>query len=761
MKCHKSKEWLKGKFFLLSLFSFVWVALRSGFKPSRIVYPCQQAAFAQFSSYLLLFYPAARIKKVLGYFKGMSKPRAILSFSLMFLIAAFLVNAAFFSIGQVSRVKSVRTLAQHRTHPPVRKPAEKHSLVNIALADVPSHRVVSIHDSDATNWNHSTGYHWQYIDQTTVDQMIGQGVMILTGTGSIEDAWSELIPYQEGDQVAIKFNFNNSSSCGGGDDQGIDGYSETANAVIDGLVSIGVPPEDIWIYDAMHRVVPDRFIEGIDNQDVQFFGGTGAICDGNYHNTSLVDPGSVDVSGFSCDAGNLGEDVIRPSLVLVEAEHLINIPLFKSHGSYVTLALKNHYGSVYYDLNDNMSMHKYFESEDGGCDLETENVLADINNNPHIRDKTRLVIGEGIFGNPHTNWQSVERWEIFGDDDPNIYFFSADPIAISSVMTDYIMEERGWQDHWQLHAGALLGLGVHEHWDNFTNRQYSAIEYIDIDFDDPAGPRIRVVDPVSPENDLEVPFGGINEGDAAEKEITIISDGTAPLLLGTIAGGNPLDPPFEITGDPCSGQSLLPGGSCGVKITFSPTEVGSFEDTFDIPSNDEGQDLLTVSVSGEGLAAGTNRAPTIPALVYPDDGQLDLGTDVTLKWKKSTDPDGDSLSYYVNYCENDDFSGCEPVKVAFQKTPNLFEFASVGFLMFGIVSFGRDRKKLTRLLAVAVIVAAFAFGSCGTVLDQGASSDEMTFSPEGLAPETLYYWNVTADDGQGQKATSEARRFTT
>ena len=101
------------------------------------------------------------------------------------------------------------------------------------------------------------------------------------------------------------------------------------------------------------------------------------------------------------------------------------------------------------------------------------------------------------------------------------------------------------------------------------------------------------------------------------------------------------------------------------------------------------------------------------------------------------------------------------MKVAFQKTPDLLEFASLGFLMFGIVSFGRDRKKLKRLLAVAVIVAAFAFGSCGTVLDQGTGSDEMTYSPEGLAPETLYYWNVTADDGQGQKATSETRRFTT
>ena len=128
-------------------------------------------------------------------------------------------------------------------------------------------------------------------------------------------------------------------------------------------------------------------------------------------------------------------------------------------------------------------MHDYFNAGGNpyGCDLETDNVLADINNNPNIRDKTRLVIGDGLFGNPYTNWQSVERWEIFGDDDPNILFFSTDPVAISSVMTDYLMAERGWQDHEHLHAGAHLGLGIHEHWNNEIDKEYTSIEYIEID----------------------------------------------------------------------------------------------------------------------------------------------------------------------------------------------------------------------------------------------------------------------------------------
>ncbi|MCK4827245.1 hypothetical protein KA005_66560, partial [bacterium] len=53
----------------------------------------------------------------------------------------------------------------------------------------------------------------------------------------------------------------------------------------------------------------------------------------------------------------------------------------------------------------------------------------------------------------------------------------------SSVMTDYIMAERGWQDHQQLHAADNLNLGVHDHWDSFETKQYSLINYTFSDAD--------------------------------------------------------------------------------------------------------------------------------------------------------------------------------------------------------------------------------------------------------------------------------------
>lgn len=361
--------------------------------------------------------------------------------------------------------------------------------------------VVSIHNSLATHYDYETGQHWEYVDQNIVNNMVAQGVKALTGKTNTLDAWNDLIPYQTGESVLLKFNFNN-SLCTTGGDNNIDPIAETANAIVDGLVSIGVPGNKIWMTDPSRRV-SDRFRSGIINPEIQYYSYYG--CTGpNYHTVDYVDPDSPAASIATCPAG----EKILPSQVFVEADHLINVPILKSHGSYVTLALKNHYGSVLFENHSLSSMHDYFNEgrNSAGCNLNTTNILADINNNPHIRDKTRLVIGDGLFGNAHRNWGNTERWNIFGDDDPNILFFSKDPVAISSVMTDYIMAERGWQDHQQLHAGAYIGLGVHDHWDNDATKNYSLIDYVHIDRDNPS----RI--------DLDKKIKDYKENNASEEE---------------------------------------------------------------------------------------------------------------------------------------------------------------------------------------------------------------------------------------------------
>jgi hypothetical protein len=184
------------------------------------------------------------------------------------------------------------------------------------------------------------------------------------------------------------------------------------------------------------------------------------------------------------------DDVVRPAQVFVDADHLINIPLLKGHGGgWMTLGLKNHYGSVTYknypsqtQENERMRLHGYIiPNQNPDLDKST---LADISNNPHIRDKTRLIVGDGLFGHPITNNQSVIRWQIFNNDDPNILFFGTDPIATDSVMNDYITAEQGGTVvHSSLHHGAELGLGIHDHWDSLATKRYSLFNYIQIESD--------------------------------------------------------------------------------------------------------------------------------------------------------------------------------------------------------------------------------------------------------------------------------------
>ena len=126
-----------------------------------------------------------------------------------------------------------------------------------AIAQQPP-RVVSVHDSNATDWDYATGYHWEYIHQEIVNNMVARGVKALTGRTNTIDAWSDIIPYNSGESVAIKVNLNNSRACEEGDDDGLDALSETVNALIDGLISINVPPSNIWITDPS-KVISDRF----------------------------------------------------------------------------------------------------------------------------------------------------------------------------------------------------------------------------------------------------------------------------------------------------------------------------------------------------------------------------------------------------------------------------------------------------------------------------------------------------------------------
>jgi hypothetical protein len=128
--------------------------------------------------------------------------------------------------------------------------------------------------------------------------------------------------------------------------------------------------------------------------------------------------------------------------------------------------------------------------------------------NPHIGGKTLLYLIDGLYAGYY--WEARPyKWdtEPFGDDWPSSLFASLDPVAIDSVAHDFLRAEwpdvvasggssdpnalaGGAEDY--LHEAALAdnplsgtfydpnndgngvsSLGVHEHWNNSTDKQYS------------------------------------------------------------------------------------------------------------------------------------------------------------------------------------------------------------------------------------------------------------------------------------------------
>jgi hypothetical protein len=124
----------------------------------------------------------------------------------------------------------------------------------------------------------------------------------------------------------------------------------------------------------------------------------------------------------------------------------------------------------------------------------------------------------------------------------------------------------------------------------------------------PLIPDITVLDTSGSTSDLQLSFGNVNVGTSADSSMAIRNDGGADLVLPQVAASIPLAPPFSIQADNCSPGILMPNDSCSLVVRFSPSSVETFNDTFDIPSNDPDENPVTFSVSGTGIDAGAGAA---------------------------------------------------------------------------------------------------------------------------------------------------------
>jgi hypothetical protein len=353
--------------------------------------------------------------------------------------------------------------------------------------------VVHVHEPDATDWDGS-GWYGDAVNQSVVDTMVQQGLQELTAESSWTDIWNDLFSqvqpsgYQVGQKIAIKVSFNNSwnGGCSGTYNQ-IDALPHPVKALIGGLVAAGVEQDDIWVYDATQedgRIIPDRFRIPIQSSlpDVQFYGqdtcsGVNPVSHGGHSSLTIE---------FSDPGGNLTDRLLTD--VLYDATYLINMPIVKRHGIHpVSLGFKNHFGSINNIVRGgNDDLHIYISPLES---LYSPNYspLVDIFENPNIKNKTILTVGDALYGAygatavPPTSWESFE-------DAPNSLLFAKDPVAIDCVMIDLLVAE-GWvgddaYDYLFVAEGAGLGVceGTPENaggdpWQTPYGSGYSKIAY--------------------------------------------------------------------------------------------------------------------------------------------------------------------------------------------------------------------------------------------------------------------------------------------
>ena len=128
--------------------------------------------------------------------------------------------------------------------------------------------------------------------------------------------------------------------------------------------------------------------------------------------------------------------------VVVEADYLINMPIMKRHplpqdtSGGVTLSGKNFFGTFIEDVVD---VHPYHLS---GFIMDNPTIQTDLLAHEHLGGKTILYLGDGIFSTK-IDHATIAKFDMypFNGDWTNSLFFSQDPVAIDSVMYDFLYTE--------------------------------------------------------------------------------------------------------------------------------------------------------------------------------------------------------------------------------------------------------------------------------------------------------------------------------
>lgn len=482
---NRRRWWGKLLFPVMGLGALIWFLIRVIPKPSRAEYPCQRVAAP------MALGGVAYLLSLCGFVSAFRQSRKFIRQHRYAVAGVCLVIALACGLMVIRQNESAALAEDTGTFNPSDGPNQP---IGVARGINPG-RVAWSYDLSACTWDGTSKYWFSTNcnDQVKITKLMDNVICSVAGQSAVSNAWDALFKfknggtaYVKGEKIAIKVNLNN----GGRYQNQIDASPQSVYALLDGLVNkFGVDQADITICDPAR----ERQCSVVSN-----------YCGPAFPNVIY----DVNLGGFTPNAFAYsvpGPTETSMSTTIVKTKYLVTMAILKRHctpattyhdpsdktdygNASVTMIFKSNWGII-----GNKRGSQHYLLHDWDYPMASYNQLVDMYGSTNINGKTVLNILDGLYtgdrwNSPPHKWQMAPfngRWA-------SSFFASQDPVAIESVGLDFLRSEmpliKNADRH--LHEAALAdhppsgtvykpdgiplqSLGVHEHWNNATDKKYS------------------------------------------------------------------------------------------------------------------------------------------------------------------------------------------------------------------------------------------------------------------------------------------------
>jgi len=522
----RSKIFYKIAFIFVGLGSLMWFLVRAIPKPSRATYPCMRASYPIMTSFIIYLIgstisPIVLFRLIKTKF---ASSKYVISFS--FLSVSIFFGSIVFQNNESDMIAD--TFYLDTANAPI----------GVAKGVMPG-RVTWAYDQDATNTSCSfnKGDEFFLPKNTNIDvvvNMINKSVLALADKSTLKEAWESIftsfniekgkgnVGYSDGEKIFIKCNFTNTNKCDEDYNLGkwANNVAKTSPQVILVILrhlvnELEIPQENIAFGDPMQCIIQHYYdllyAEFPNIKYIDQFGNKGRTLAvrGEQADIFYSDRGTLLTKGVIPYSGvGEGLPIYQDTLyqVIEEADYMINLAAMKAHESAgITLCAKNHFGSQTRQTAIHLHMGNVLNTGDiDRTGYGKYRIQVDLMGHKMLGRNTILNVVDGLWAGPSSGGQPVKfGMPPFNNDYTSSVFMSMDPVAVESVLYDFLKREfsagnphtttpqtpgvddflhqaadsSNWPDSIQYdpeNDGELLqSLGVHEHWNNSTDMQYS------------------------------------------------------------------------------------------------------------------------------------------------------------------------------------------------------------------------------------------------------------------------------------------------